>query len=54
MLMTHISSFFTLAAVLLLAGCSQQVPSATNPEGRPSLKDYDNAPAAGPLFMPFR
>jgi len=49
--MKNTRSLFTLVAVLLLAGCAQTV---TDPAGRPTLKDYDNAPAAGPLFMPFR
>lgn len=50
-MMKNMRSFFTLIAVLMLAGCTQ---TATDPASRPTLKDYDNAPAAGPLFMPFR
>jgi len=41
----------TLLAALMLAGCAQ---TATDPADKPALKDYDNAPASGPLFMPFR
>ncbi|MBL9176637.1 MAG: hypothetical protein JNM65_01165 [Verrucomicrobiaceae bacterium] len=44
-------SLLTILTVLLLAsGCTQTTP----PGDRPALKDYDNAPAAGPLFLPFR
>lgn len=48
--MKNMRPLLTLIAALLLAGCAQTTTSA----GRPALKDYDNAPVAGPLFMPFR
>lgn len=43
-------SLLTILTFLLLTSCTQTTP----PGERPALKDYDNAPAAGPLFMPFR
>jgi uncharacterized lipoprotein YmbA len=48
--MKNINPLLTLIAALMLASCAQTTPSAD----RPTLKDYDNAPGAGPLFMPFR